>query len=304
MFYRFFIPHILPLEIEKVIYLDADIIVNLDINELWQVELKNKPLGVILEVDNGVPISKYSNMCRDGVVKEENYFNSGVLLMNLKILRYEEKNIFTGMKFICENPRYNFVDQETLNYCFETRTLKLPVKFNHMVKQMRVDGNFSVKKEIYHYAGGQVGLGIDMGDPFNRLWWSYFIKTPWFDIIDTIDKILKGTQDSILHSVPKDKERVFIVDEEHAYQIEKNFSVRYDEEIIIVDPKNEDNLKQLTDLIESRKTKKIFFIGIPNIISILVEMDLFEGIDFFDVSAFYSPAWANITNNRNLILSL
>ena len=35
-FYKFLIMYVLPREIEKVIYLDADLLVNLDIAELWQ----------------------------------------------------------------------------------------------------------------------------------------------------------------------------------------------------------------------------------------------------------------------------
>ena len=64
-------------------------------------------------------------------------------------------------------------------------------------------------------------------------------------------------------SVPSDKERVFVVEEEHADQIEKNFFVRYEEEVIIVDLENEDWLEQLIDLMENGKGTKIFFIGIP-----------------------------------------
>ena len=301
-FYRFFISSILPTEIEKIIYLDSDIIVNLDINELWKIDMKNNPLAAIPEVDNNVPISKHSKLCHDGVVKSEDYFNAGVMVMNFEVLRNEEENISSGMKFIGTN-HYNYFDQDVFNYCFETRTLKLPVKFNRMVKQMRIDGNFSVKGEIYHYAGGKLGLGLDIGDPFNRLWWSYFIKTPWFGV-DTIDKILKGTQDSILISVPDNKERVFVVDEEHSCQIEKNFSVRYEEKVIIVDPKNKDDLKQLTGLIESGRGNKVFLIGIPNIVSTLDKIGFCEGIDFFNIFAFYSPAWANLTSNRSLILSI
>ena len=136
MFYRLFIPHLLlPQGIEKVIYLDSDIIVNLDIAELWQVELENYPLAAVREVDNGVDIARYSRLVSDGFVKAETYFNSGVLLMNLKVLRNEEANISAGIKFRSEHPEYTYFDQEILNYCFESRTLNLPLKFNRQHKK-------------------------------------------------------------------------------------------------------------------------------------------------------------------------
>ena len=107
MFYRFFIPYLLlPQGIEKALYLDSDIIVNLDIAELWQIELDDKPLGAVPELyqlkDKEASIERTNRAvasCREGFIKTEDYFNSGVLLMNLKVLREEEANISAGIKF-------------------------------------------------------------------------------------------------------------------------------------------------------------------------------------------------------------
>ena len=305
-FFKFCIPEVLDADIEKVIYLDSDIIVNLDITELWQIELDDHPLAVVenfflLTTD---PL-KISDLLRDGFVKVEDYFNSGMMVMNLPVFRNEEDNILSGIKFRGEHPQYVLWDQEILNYCFSTRTLKLPGTFNSLVLHMREYGIFTVKDEIYHYAAGEYTLGLDMSDPFNRLWWSYFIKTPWFDV-DTIDKIFKRAANymSQLPVVSPDKTRAFIVDEEHACQIEKNFSVRDAEEVIVVDNESEESLERLTKLISDSKGKKIFFIGIPNIDKKLLEMRFVRGKDFFNISGFYSPIWMNRTNNYNLILSM
>ena len=48
--YRFLLPQILSPEIKKLIYLDADIIVNLDLNELWQIDLGEKILAAVPEI--------------------------------------------------------------------------------------------------------------------------------------------------------------------------------------------------------------------------------------------------------------
>ncbi|MBR0061185.1 MAG: hypothetical protein IJP68_06855, partial [Selenomonadaceae bacterium] len=102
MFYRFFIPELLPKNLEKAIYLDSDIIVNLDIAELWRTELGDKVLGVVPEVFNKVNAPAAFTLVADGLVKAEDYFNSGVLLMNLTALRDEAETIKAGMKFIAE----------------------------------------------------------------------------------------------------------------------------------------------------------------------------------------------------------
>lgn len=307
-FFKFLIPEVLDEDIEKVIYLDSDIIVNLDINELWQIELGDHPVAAVENFGLKVvdPL-KYSDLLRDGFAKVEDYFNSGMLVMNLKVLRSEEDNLLSGIKFRGEHPRYRLFDQEILNYLFSTRCLKLPMKFNCLVIHMRMLGygeNFTPKEEIYHYAAGEYTFGLDISDSFNRLWWSYFIETPWFSV-DTLNKIFKGAIDSLLKpsDMPQDRTRVFIVDATHAYQIEKNFSVQDEEEVIVIDSEIEDHLQKLIELINSSRDKNIFFIGIP-IISKLEVMGFVEGKDFFNVSSFYSPVWANLKSNYDLILSI
>ena len=43
--YRLLMPQVFPDDIKKIIYLDADTIINIDIRELWQVELGDAPLA-------------------------------------------------------------------------------------------------------------------------------------------------------------------------------------------------------------------------------------------------------------------
>ena len=328
-FYRFFIAHILPAEVEKVIYLDADIIVNLDLAELWQIELGDKPVGAIPNLfqikDEKASVErteKNMEICKAGLVRPEDYFNAGVLLMNLRFMRNADEILLNGMKFLEEHNQLQFLDQDLLNYCFSTSYLKLPVKFNRFVMLARPENELTTGKMIYHYAGGKVGLGLDMIDPFNRLWWSYFIRTPWFNV-DTIDKILKNIErldiaqeESMLKlsAVPTGKTRAFVVDEENADRIERKFSVRDEEEIIIIDYESEDNLRQLIDLMNNARDKKFFFIGTPKIASKLKKSGFAEGKEFFNVSEFYSPTWTgrtnyspswkSRTNNYNLILAM
>ena len=47
--YRLLAPQILPSDISRIIYFDSDIILNLDIAELWKIELGNKPLAAAPE---------------------------------------------------------------------------------------------------------------------------------------------------------------------------------------------------------------------------------------------------------------
>jgi len=146
--FRLVIPNLIDAEIDKIIYLDSDTIVNLDIAEFWNLELGDKIFAVVSEKQMGVP-TELSPICFDGLVKVEDYFNAGVLLIDLNRLRNEIKTLENGIKFIAENPRYYFFDQDILNYTFSTRTLKLPNRFNRHVGYARSFQDFSTPQKKF-----------------------------------------------------------------------------------------------------------------------------------------------------------
>ncbi|MBD3878132.1 MAG: glycosyltransferase [Quinella sp. 1Q5] len=254
MFYRFFIPDLLlPQEIEKAIYLDSDIIVNLDIAEFWQIELGDKPFGAIPEVfqfndkDVGIKAKKrYMAIVNEGVVNPEEYLNSGVLLMNLKVLSKEEDTILTGMKFISEHPQFEFLDQDILNYCFSTSYLKLPLKFNRFVFHARPENEWTIEKKIYHFAASRISFIMDSRDLFNRLFMDYFIKTPWVDA-DTKVALSGGLPSRKYHTisvvVPMYNAEEFIAEclESLLIQTFQDF------EVIVVDDCSTDNSRAIVE---------------------------------------------------------
>ena len=117
-FYRLLIPQLLPDEIDKCIYLDSDIIVNLDINELWRIELGDKPLGAIPESKASSVVFKlygYNKyLIHAGFVDYNDYFNSGVMIMNLNYFRSADKVLKDGIKFRGEHTQCNAFDQDIL----------------------------------------------------------------------------------------------------------------------------------------------------------------------------------------------
>ena len=263
--YRLLVSEILPNELEKIIYLDSDIIVNLDINELWQFELDDKILAVIPEILNRGELERDFALCREGLVKNEDYFNSGVLPMNLTILRNEENIVFNWLEILEKNPQYaRFADQDTLNYYFSTRTLKLPVKFNRFVISSRREHETRIEKMIYHFATS--AFSLDMHDPFNRLWMKYFMKTPWFDedsigrLYEGVEQMHGGLKSSMLNlsAMMSGKTCAFFVTPQDVDMIKKSFSVQKSEDIILAE--NQESIKKLIKAMKRSQGKKIFFI--------------------------------------------
>ena len=298
MFYRFFVGKLISADVEKMIYLDSDIVVNLDIAELWQIELGEKIFGVIPEIANyksPARILEIHPTCRDGIVKVEDCFNSGVLLMNLNAFRNERETLSAGIKFIGKNLQYVYLDQDILNYCFSTRTLKLPVKFNRFAAKECLGKNFTIEKNIYHYLSKN--LRLDMSDPFNQLWMNYFAKTPWFNektigslyrVFQQVHIAMKNTMIK-LSAAMSGKARAFVVLKSDVDTIKKLFFVRDDEEVIIVErdtPRHE-----LFEKMTASRDKKFFLIFAPNFPYInFAKLGFVYGKDFLSGAEFLSEA--------------
>jgi len=89
IYFRLFIPTMFP-DLDKAIYIDSDIVVVGDLAELYDTDLGINFIGACQDksVADVPPLVKYMEECIG--VKKEQYINSGVLLMNLKLLREKQ----------------------------------------------------------------------------------------------------------------------------------------------------------------------------------------------------------------------
>ncbi len=318
--YRFLIPQIFPTNLGKIIYLDADIIVNLDIAELWRVELADKPLAALpvfmqnADAQTGLArAKKMFALCRDGIVAANDYFNSGVLLMNLNAFRAEAELTADAIKFIAAHPEYKFFDQDVLNYCFASRAIKLPVKFNRGVRYERLEGDGKPARKIYHYVGQNPAwsFGLDMRDAFNRLWMEYFMRTPWFDVesmgrlYEGVERLHVGLKSAManISAIVSGKTRAFFTLPENAAATRELFSVKADEELIPAE--SEASLQKLLDAMNVSRGRKVFFIVVQNFpLKILTEAGFVQNRDFLDGFEFLSEAQGVPLNSHQILKAM
>ena len=123
IYYRFLIPHLLP--VNKILYLDCDIIVTQSLKSLWETGISEYACAVV-EDQKSDDIRLQNNL-----ELYKKYFNSGVLLMNLE---YWRKNN-TSQKltnFIDNNTeKCVYPDQDALNYILGEKVLYLEYKYNY-----------------------------------------------------------------------------------------------------------------------------------------------------------------------------
>ena len=135
MYYRLLAPHLLPRDIRRVLYLDPDTLVINPVRPLWETELEGNLFAAAAhtgktELMNGV------NQLRLGT--EGDYYNSGVLLMDLEAGRREilPQALFD---YVAKHGRELILpDQDVLNALYSRRILPLEdVLWNYDARNYR-----------------------------------------------------------------------------------------------------------------------------------------------------------------------
>lgn len=129
MYYRLLAPFMLPEEIERIIYLDPDILVINAVRPLWELDLGDRTFAAAshAEIFNMIHETGKRRLGRD-----HDYFNSGVMLIDLERARHlvVAEDIF---KVVNKHAAGQLLpDQDVFNKLYGDHTLQIPdVKWNY-----------------------------------------------------------------------------------------------------------------------------------------------------------------------------
>lgn len=170
VYFRLKIPRLI--QEEKVLYLDSDVLVRGSLAELYNTDIENCLLAAVEDFSS---LYNSFSINRAKIWNLEKYFNSGVLLMNLKYIRENatefdfEQNC---IDFIRNNARKLVCfDQDTLNMVCKGRVKYIDTKYNfqHHCKNREVKKDYKKQKsdiKIIHFV------------TYKKPW--LFLKTPDF----------------------------------------------------------------------------------------------------------------------------
>lgn len=145
---RLFSPYQLPQSIDRLLYLDADLICDGDMSELYEMDFEDNCFIACQDVGAGD-----EEKTRLGLPTDYKYINSGVLLINTKKIRevYSQKDIINLI--VSQSKILKYPDQDFINKNFEGMIKIMHRKFNLVLKDIKKEEvDFDIK--IYHYAGG------------------------------------------------------------------------------------------------------------------------------------------------------
>lgn len=136
----------LPKQLDRILWLDADILVKGSLQVFYQYPDKGQCAVVCEDMIRGS--ERYEVLQQLGLRKEDRYFNSGVMLLLIKNIRktFSEDFFFLWM---LQNPdKLQFADQNVFNYCFHKKVVFAnPEKYN--VQLLKRQYSSAIKDRVY-----------------------------------------------------------------------------------------------------------------------------------------------------------
>lgn len=211
---RLFIPSIF-CDFEKVLFIDADTIVESDVAELVHTELGENLIAAVRDIvmEGFVKFSAIAHIDEPknlsanqyleqvlGMKETHNYFQAGIILFNINQMRKE--NTSARLMEAMKARRYWFLDQDIMNKVFYDRVHYLPGEWNVYHGNGNTDDFFpNLKFETYmgflksrkqpkmiHFAGENKPWDAPHVDFFDNFM-SYINGTPWQkEVYDRLNK--------------------------------------------------------------------------------------------------------------------
>ncbi len=190
---KYYIANVLP-QLDKVLYIDSDVLVLHDLNKIYNTDIEGKYLAAVKD-----PSWFFENMhvVELGLEDRGFYFNSGVMLMNLKKIR--EDNLVQKLEDYTNNNFRTYMDQDALNVVVGHDVVQLPFEANAMNfffehVDMATMGQFYERNwqnyedifapvTILHFASAKKPLGAvapktEFFRMLQRLWYKYYDGLP------------------------------------------------------------------------------------------------------------------------------
>ena len=195
-------PSFLP--VERILYLDADVLVRRDLKDLWRTDMGRRPIGAARDI--GYP------MGHPGLPEVDRgrlYFNAGVLLINLSLIRQRLPDMRNALATLKETA---YKDQDFLNAFFSVDFCELDIVWNagglgtyaswssndrdntwpqglatllvdpaivHFTGPLHPSMSSILNESLQPWVSKPWGYSGAPGNPFAEYWWEVLEKTAW-----------------------------------------------------------------------------------------------------------------------------
>lgn len=193
---RLFLDDILPVSVERVLYLDGDVLITDSLQELWHIDLQGKCAAAVTDSIG----ESYYEMFR--LSKNARYCNSGVILMDL--IRWRKQKIGDKVaEYVREHNGYVFfMEQTVFNAVLDSQIYILHPRYNvfSLMQCMSYDEHMYLRRPERFYAKKFIREAVEKpclvhlttcffiinrawiknnNHPFKEIYLKYKEMTPW-----------------------------------------------------------------------------------------------------------------------------
>jgi lipopolysaccharide biosynthesis glycosyltransferase len=205
-YYRIVLPLLIPSSYSKCLYVDCDILILGHIRQLWEVNIGDDVLAAVQAP------SKDDRFKELGLASREQYFNAGIMLIDIANWRKEDISNRV-QRYIQQNPsKIVFWDQDGLNAVLYDRWKPLNERWNKLVFSIYGYGGPASRPMTYRdlFAGPCIlHFGFKYKpwlkgshDPLRFLYWKYMSQSPWSNLIGENKASLKTIDRWVLSHFP------------------------------------------------------------------------------------------------------
>jgi lipopolysaccharide biosynthesis glycosyltransferase len=175
-YYKVFFPFLVPVTIEKLLYLDIDMIVLKPLKSIYDTPIDGYPVGAVCDryTDNRESL---------GIFSADGYFNAGLLLFNIPV--WKEQNITEKtLDFASEYPeKLKFVDQDALNAVLVDNWKKLSENYNLVSLHIpfgisKKEADILIKDKVVIHFTGKKPWHFLCSNRYRYLYTYYLRKSP------------------------------------------------------------------------------------------------------------------------------
>jgi lipopolysaccharide biosynthesis glycosyltransferase len=173
-----------PPELDRVIWLDCDLLALDDISTLWGAELGNHLAAAVQDPRVALASSQFGVAAwRElGLPADAKYFNAGVMVIDLLLWR-EQGISQRALEYLRDyGDRVYFWDQEALNAVLAGRYAELDPRWNRhpsLEHVPRIKNGSDGPSGIVHFTGHLKPWNLSRESPSHRLYQSYLARTAW-----------------------------------------------------------------------------------------------------------------------------
>ncbi|WP_418585042.1 glycosyltransferase family 8 protein [Phascolarctobacterium faecium] len=173
---RILLPQMLNIEVERMVYMDVDVICLQRLDELFEIALQGCPVAAVLDTKS---IKNAARLQLDS----GRYCFAGVLVLDLVIWRCQKLTTQMTEYYQQYNSKLNMLEQDALNAVLNGAFLELDKRFNFLIEVNNpLMAVYPANTALLHCVNEAKAWTHGCLPEIRELYWRYVRQSPWCDL--------------------------------------------------------------------------------------------------------------------------